>query len=216
MTPPAAPHPLASLLAGFARLLTGVQVRWWNTQPSVLGGRRVVYANHTSHLDALVLWAALPAELRACTRPVAARDYWNKSPLRVYLADHVFRAVLIDRPELTPALALRATRAIVDQMAAALEGDSSLIVFPEGTRGSGKLIKPFKSGIYYLARRVPELDFTPAYLENMNRILPKGEIFPVPLLGRVTFGPPLRLTDGEPKRVFLERAQKAVLDLQEV
>lgn len=208
------PHPLAGLIAGAARLLTGVQVRWRGLQPSA--ALHVYIANHTSHLDALVLWAALPEEIRRVTRPVAAKDYWDRSALRRYLAERVFRAVLIARPGRTRSMALRATRAIIDEMSGVLAAGSSLIVFPEGTRGSGKVIKPFKSGIYYLAQRHPELEFVPAYLENMNRILPKGEVLPVPLLGRATFGPALRLEPGENKRAFVERARQAVLALREV
>ena len=214
MSPGASPHPLAFLLAGFAKLLTGVQVRWWNVKPA--SSQRVYFSNHTSHLDALVLWSALPPEVRRLTRPVAARDYWVKSRLRSYLAEQVFHAVLIDRPESTHTLSLRATRSIIDQMAEAIGERYSMIVFPEGTRGSGTDVKPFKSGLYYLALRKPSLELVPAYLENMNRILPKGEVLPVPLLGRITFGPVLRLAEGESKRDFLERVRKAVLALKEV
>ena len=148
--------------------------------------------------------------VQTCALPISS------SALRRFLAARVFRAVLIQRPERTRSLALRATRAIIDEMSAVVAGGSSLIVFPEGTRGAGRVIKPFKSGIYYLAQRYPELEFVPAYLENMNRILPKGEVLPVPLLGRVTFGPPMRLEPGENKRVFVERARQAVLALREV
>ena len=56
-------HPLAHGLAGLARLVSGVQVAVRASLPS--DGQRIVFANHTSHLDAIVLWAALPPEARA-------------------------------------------------------------------------------------------------------------------------------------------------------
>lgn len=210
----ATPHPAASLMAALARLLCGVRVRWHNFQPDTR--QRVYFGNHTSHLDALVIWAALPREVRAVTRPVAARDYWKKGALRRHLSEKVFRAVLIDRPANDPTLPLRATLAIIGQMIDAMDDPFSLIVFPEGTRGAGDEVKPFKSGLYYVALRKPGLEFVPAYLDNMNRILPKGEFLPVPLLGTVTFGPPLRLEPNEPKRQFLARARQAVLQLREL
>lgn len=48
-------------------------------------------------------------------------------------------------------------------------------------------------------------------MENLYRILPKGETLPVPVLGSVTFGEPIRLKEGEPKPDFLVRAREAVL-----
>jgi hypothetical protein len=51
-------------------------------------------------------------------------------------------------------------------------------------------------------------------MENLNRILPKGEVLPVPVLGSVTFGEPIRLHEGEAKPDFLVRAREAVLALR--
>jgi 1-acyl-sn-glycerol-3-phosphate acyltransferase len=205
-------NPAASVIATLARLLFGVQVRWHNFQPDTR--QRIYFGNHTSHLDALVIWSALPNDVRAMTRPVAARDYWTKNSVRQYLSSNVFRSVLIERPGKTPALPLRATLLIVEKMIEAMAESDSLIVFPEGTRGSGDEVKAFKSGLYHVALRKPGLDLVPVFLNNMNRILPKGEFLPVPLLGTVTFGAPLRLEAGEPKKVFLQRAREAVVQLR--
>jgi 1-acyl-sn-glycerol-3-phosphate acyltransferase len=208
-------HPLAGVIAGLGRLVSGVQVRWDGVEPEPR--QRIYFANHSSHLDFVVVWAALPPELRARTRPVAARDYWEKGALRPYLAQRVFRAVLLDRGAPTPAEVAPthvAARDLIDGLVAALGDDTSLIIFPEGTRGSGETVAPFKSGIYHLARRRPDVELVPVHIDNLNRILPKGEIFPVPLISTVTFGPPLRLADGESKQPFLTRAHEAVLALR--
>ncbi|MCD6033634.1 MAG: Acyltransferase [Thermomicrobiales bacterium] len=208
-------HPLAGVIAALGRLVSGVQVRWDGVEPEPR--QRIYFANHSSHLDFVVVWAALPPELRARTRPVAARDYWEKGALRPYLAQRVFRAVLLDRGAPTPAEVAPthvAARDLIDGLVAALGDDTSLIIFPEGTRGSGETVAPFKSGIYHLARRRPDVELVPVHIDNLNRILPKGEIFPVPLISTVTFGPPLRLADGESKQPFLTRAHEAVLALR--
>ena len=55
-----------------------------------------------------------------------------------------------------------------------LERGQSLVIFPEGTRGSGEEIAPFKSGLFHLARRFPEAELVPVYLDNLARIMPKG------------------------------------------
>src|SRR5207244_6715222 len=115
-------------------------------------------------------------------------DYWSRGPLRSYIATRLFQAVLIERP-----VGPIAGRETLEPIVEALDEGSSLILFPEGTRGNGAEIGPFKSGIYQLCRRRPGLQLVPAYLENLNRILPKGEVMPIPLLRRVIFGPPIEL-----------------------
>jgi 1-acyl-sn-glycerol-3-phosphate acyltransferase len=211
MTAPA-PHPLASALAGFARFVSGVQVRWLDCAP--LAGQRVYFANHTSHLDAVVLWAALPAASRSRTAPVAGRDYWEKTAVRRYLSARVFQAVLINRQPPGAERSRAAAEAVLADLVAAIDRGLSLIVFPEGTRGSGEDVAAFKSGLYHLACQRPDLELVPAYLDNLNRILPKGEVLPVPLLSSATFGPPIRIAPAEPKSDFLARARDAVCRLK--
>jgi 1-acyl-sn-glycerol-3-phosphate acyltransferase len=205
-------HPLASVLAGFARLISGVRVRWVDCEP--LPVQRVYFANHSSHLDAVVLWASLPASARALTSPVAGQDYWGKTRLRRYLAYQVFRALLINRQPQGAERSREAAEAVLQQLVEALDAGRSLIVFPEGTRGAGDDLAPFKSGIYYLARSRPNIELVPAYLENLNRILPKGEVLPVPVLSSATFGPPIHIAEDEEKAHFLARAADAVRQLK--
>jgi 1-acyl-sn-glycerol-3-phosphate acyltransferase len=160
-------------------------------------------------LDFLVLWASIPASIRRLTRPVAARDYWNASATRRFLAVEVFRALLIDRG----AGATRGDDVLQPLLDALRQGDS-LILFPEGTRGSGEEIAPFKSGIFHLCRQLPGLELTPVLLDNLNRILPKGEVLPVPVLSRVHFGERITLREDESKAAFLTRAREAVVALR--
>jgi 1-acyl-sn-glycerol-3-phosphate acyltransferase len=208
-------HPLASLIAAAVRGISGVQVRWAGCRPELK--QRIYFANHTSHLDFVVLWSALPGEARARTRPVAAKDYWDKG-LRAYLAQRVFRAVLVGRGTPAPAEssgeAFAQARARIDALAEAMGETDSLIIFPEGTRGTGEAIAPFRSGLYHLARKRPDVELVPAYLENLSRILPKGEVLPVPLLSRLTFGAPIHVQESESKEVFLERACAALQALR--
>jgi 1-acyl-sn-glycerol-3-phosphate acyltransferase len=195
---------IADFIAFLARIACGPSVRYVEDPPC--RGQCIFFANHASHLDVVVLWSVLPKHLRARTRPVAARDYWAKSRLRHYMATQVFRAVLVDRE----GSGLGQLRAQMDQLIAVLDAGESLIIFPEGTRGSGREIGPFKGGLDYLARQRPHVDLIPVHLHNLGRILPKGEFFPVPQLSRISFGPPLRRLEGEPKAAFLARARDAV------
>jgi len=72
-------------------------------------------------------------------------------------------------------------------------------------------VQAFKSGLYHLAHARPDVEFVPVFLENIHRILPKGETIPVPLSASVSFGAPLLLLPGESKAVFLARARHALL-----
>ena len=206
------PELVGRSLGGFVNLLCGTCSRWVDCQPSTR--QRIYYGNHTSHLDFVILWSGLPIEVRRVTRPAAARDYWEKSSLRRYLAYRVFNTIMIDRAAegASVAAAAHSLEAILEGM-----GDRfSLIIFPEGTRGTGEAIAPFKSGIYHMAKRKPGVEFVPVYMENLNRILPKGEVLPVPLIGSISFGKPFTLEAGESKSTFLERARQAILELAKV
>lgn len=164
----------------------------------------------------MVLWSVLPRRLRERTRPVAAKDYWN-SGIRKRIAVNAFHAVLVERGDkMTGGDRLTAARHILDMLLEALGEKNSLIVFPEGTRGNGLQVGPFKSGIYYLWSKRPDVQFVPVYLSNLNRILPKGEFLPVPVISRVTFGAPLRLDPDETKDSFLAKAHDAVCALKDV
>jgi 1-acyl-sn-glycerol-3-phosphate acyltransferase len=194
-------------IALFARFTTAVRAVWAGAEP--VPEQRIYFANHTSNGDFILLWSVLPPRMRAATRPVAALDYWLKTPLRAFIGREVFRAVLIDRrPEARLADP-------VQQMADALDEGASLILFPEGQRNaSDAALLPFKSGLYHLAGARPGVDLVPVWIENLNRVMPKGEIVPVPLLCTVTFGTPLRLGEGETKADFLDRATAALLALR--
>jgi 1-acyl-sn-glycerol-3-phosphate acyltransferase len=208
-------HPLAGIIAGAARLISGVNVRWVDSEPDT---RQTVYfANHTSHLDFVVLWSSLPSEIRAQTRPVAAQDYWEKG-LRRAIAVNVFRAVLVARRQAGQEGQASSgnPKQAIEHMLDAMGSDNSLILFPEGTRGTGDEVAAFKSGLYYLCQQRPGLRLVPSYLNNLNRILPKGEFLPVPFISRLTFGPALALAPDEPKVAFLTRAREALCRLRSI
>lgn len=211
-------HPIASLLAAVGRGISGVQVQWAGCEPDER--QRIYFANHSSHLDFVVLWSALPAGIRAKTRPIAAKDYWEQTTLRRYLANNVFHAVFLERgvtPKAkNPDEPHFVGRHLIDEMADALGTEHSLILFPEGTRGTGEKLGPFRSGLYHLALRRPDVQLVPAHLENLNRILPKGEFLPVPMLSLLTFGRPLQVEPEEHKDAFLERAREAVSGLRRI
>ncbi|SFD85713.1 lysophospholipid acyltransferase family protein [Paracidovorax konjaci] len=283
---------MSLFLLGLVRFLTGSQARWYGCPPKA--EQRIYFANHQSHADLVMIWAALPQELRSITRPIAAKDYWTKTPFRQWITTAVFNAVYVDRvagppgprpaadaagpgeaaaapvpvppmeppppapsatdaprvpaqsvlegfqglggvpapaaavdappqaPPPAPAPSPEALRAALPQgdplepLVRALESGDSIVIFPEGTRGHGDEPQPFKSGLYRLAQMFPQVVLVPAWIQNVQRVMPKGEVVPVPILCSVTFGAPIELAPGEERRAFLDRARRAVIALREV
>jgi 1-acyl-sn-glycerol-3-phosphate acyltransferase len=197
-------RPSSALLVGVVKLLVGAYARWIGATPGP--AQRIYFANHTSHIDTLAIWSALPRALRGRTRPVAARDYWG-SGLRKYIATRGLGAVLIDRTrenaEIDPLEPLRA----------ALRAGDSLIIFPEGTRGASATPARFRSGLFRLATEFPDVELVPVYLDNLHRSLPKGAWLPVPMVCTVRFGTPVKRVPAETRESFLERARAAVTAL---
>jgi 1-acyl-sn-glycerol-3-phosphate acyltransferase len=226
-------------VATICRLMCGTSVQWCcdphETRP------RIYFANHSSHLDFVVIWSSLPARARTLARPVAARDYWMRSAIRRYLAADVFNAVFVERqhaasagraahgavgraaygavgrasrsrPGIVPC-SVAAARAATASIAAEMGDHHSLILFPEGTRSADGQVAAFKSGLYFLSQVRPDVELIPVFLANLNRMLPGGEALPVPMLSRASFGPPLPRVTGEDKSQFLDRARRAVIEL---
>ena len=196
------------------KLLVGAQARWVTSAPSLTdksapnltskSAQRIYFTNHSSHLDTLALWTALPAEIRAKTRPVAAKDYWGNGRIKRFIALKVLNCVLIDREQLRDPLA---------PLIAALAAGDSLIIFPEGTRRSQAEPSDFKGGLYHLAEAFPNVQLMPVYLDTLHRSMPKGSILPVPLICTVRFGDVIYLETNERKKAFLSRARDAVIAL---
>ena len=194
-------------LAFIARMITGAQGHWYGCPPKA--EQRIYFANHQSHFDWVLLWAALPRDLRTGTRPIAARDYWTASPLKHWITREIFNAVYVSRER-------KDDEDPLEPLLEALRHGDSLVIFPEGTRGQTGEPASFKSGLYSLAQAFPEVRLIPAWIDNVQRVMPKGEVVPVPILCTVTFGAPVALGAGEERRAFLDRARAAVVALRDV
>lgn len=196
----------ASALAGFAWLVTGVRPIWSGSAPS--SRQRIYFANHASHGDFILLASCLAPHERMHTRAIAAADYWGATRLRRFVAEDLLASVLIERNWAGQ------SEKPLDIMMHVLEQGDSLIIFPEGLRNmTEEPLLRFRSGLYNLAIARPDVDLIPCWIENMSRVLPKGEFLPVPLLCRVVFGAPLAVEQGEDRHAFLKRAHATLLAL---
>lgn len=196
---------IRDFVALLARLLTGVHQI---SEVRNAGPPRIYFANHASHLDFVVIWAALPSYFRQRVRPVAAADYWERGAVRRWLATQVFHAVLIPRGKVSR------EDDPIGKMIDAMEQGCDLIIFPEGTRSTDGKVADFKPGIHSLAKQYPQAELIPVYLENLNHILPKGEFLIVPVMANTVFGPVCKgPQEGEVRQDFLVRSRASLLEL---
>jgi 1-acyl-sn-glycerol-3-phosphate acyltransferase len=189
----------------FMALFIGLRVRGRNHLPR--SGQFILVANHSSHLDTLSLLSLFPILRLRHIRPVAAADYFERNPLVSLLTKTMFNILPIARKNIsTENNPLR-------RMQAAIEAGQSLIIFPEGTRGSGDVLGPFRAGVAHLIEKMPDVEVIPAYLVNMGRSLPKGEFIPVPFFCEVRLGAP-RLIPGSRSEI-VKSLEAAVRELKE-
>lgn len=198
---------LDTLFTAAVRVWTGVTVR--HAAPARTGRPRVYYANHASHLDLPVLRSVFRGDERLRLRPAAATDYWGGTPVRRWVAGRMLRAVFIERRHVT-----RANNP-VSALAAVLRAGDDVLIFPEGTRSETGAPGAFKSGLWHLAREVPEAEFVPVWLHNLSRALPKGEFLPLPFLCSVSFGEVLPVGVEAGREVFLEMARARLMALSD-
>jgi 1-acyl-sn-glycerol-3-phosphate acyltransferase len=193
---------MLNAICELVRCFTGVQGHWLGTEPKPV--QRIYFANHTSHFDCMVLLSVLPRSIRKLVRPAGAADYWLKTPMRRWFSQEIVHFIPIER--------LKPTRSNnpITTLVNALDAGSSLILFPEGTRNDSETLQNFKSGLYHLSRQRPQIELIPTFINNANRILPKGQCIPIPILCTVTFGEPLYFNAAESRDEFLERAKKAM------
>ena len=190
----------ALVIKPFMALFIGLRVRGREhlakTEPFVL------IANHSSHLDTISLLSLFPLSRLRHIRPVAAADYFERNAFVSLFTKTFFNILPIARKGIT------SENNPLRSMRGALEAGDSLIVFPEGTRGSGEQLGSFRSGVAHLIDQMPGLPIVPAYLVNMGRSLPKGEFIPVPFFCEIRIGVP-RILQGS--RQEITRALEAAV-----
>lgn len=195
----------SKILVFISKILLGINSR--ESVPLDRSKQKIYFANHSSHVDTIAIVAALPSKYRKVTKPVAAADYWGKTPLLKYISTKGLNCILISRKPKA------SDPDVLSPIYEALDKGNSIIIFPEGTRGDSPLPSDFKSGIYHLAQKYPDVDLIPVYLDNVYRCMPKGKFIPLPLICSVRFGAPLERIVSEDKKDFLIRAQNAVIGL---
>ena len=190
----------------FMLLFIGLRVRGREHLPE--RGPFILVANHSSHLDTISLLSLFPLSQLRDVRPVAAADYFERNRLTSIFTKTLFNILPIARANITP------ENNPLRRMREAIESGQSLIIFPEGTRGSSEDMAPFRSGVAHLLEKARDVTVVPAYLVNMGRSLPKGEFIPVPFFCEIRLGAPRKIEGS--RQEITRSLEAAVRELKEL
>jgi 1-acyl-sn-glycerol-3-phosphate acyltransferase len=198
---------VATLLLGGLVIIAGLlrvrgQVYWWASRTwsrwlvRVSGCRvrveglehvapdrpQVFASNHVSHVDVIALAANIPKQFRFVAK---------KELGRIPVFGQAWRAaghIEVDRGDRASAIAsLEAAGRLIRR------DNSSVVIFPEGTRSTEAGLLPFKKGAFMLALHTG-VEIVPVAVLGTRRILPKGawRLRPGPVT--VRFGAPVDTT----------------------
>ena len=211
-------HPLARiglptrLFMAFVRFYCRLEIEGIENVPR--SGAFMLAANHSSHADTAVIFAALPRDQRRRVVAAAAQDYFFDNGFRQFISRVLFNTVPVPRNVSSSADPLR-------HVVRALREEYGVLLYPEGTRSRNGELGPFRSGIGRLAAEFPDVPIIPVWLEGTAKVLPLKASIPIPrpVKVKVRFGAPLKserawLTDKASWRVLASKVRDAVARLR--
>ena len=149
--------------------------------------------NHISDADPAAIFVTAP---RRCWM-VGKKELFQIPVLGPYFAQLQGIQIHRDTPD----------RAALRRIEEVLKGGEAVLLFPEGRASEDGRLQPLQSGVALVALRTGT-PIVPIGLENVNGVLPYGEIAPrwSPKPVVVTYGPPIRPQDfaGMPRSRAIE------------
>lgn len=172
-------------------------------------GSYVLVANHSSHLDALSLLAAVPLARLHRAFPAAAADYFFERLPRVAFSAVVVNALPFHR-EVHQRQSLELCRRLLETPG------NVLILFPEGTRSKGGEVGAFRPGVGLLVAGT-SVPVVPCHIRGAHAAWPKGAWIPRPWKVCVRIGKPRTFEGVERSKAgavrVVEDLRSSVLDL---
>jgi 1-acyl-sn-glycerol-3-phosphate acyltransferase len=159
----------------------------------------IVMANHQSHFDIPVIYAALPRSFGM----LAKKELFRVPVFSAAMKG--MRCVPIDRENRRQSL--RSLQGAAEQV----RTGKSIVVFPEGTRSPDGLIHDLKKGPFYLAE-MAGVPVVPVGIRGTRLVVPKNGVLVHPAEVIVTIGAPIHVVSGRSgERERLRGAVRAAL-----
>jgi 1-acyl-sn-glycerol-3-phosphate acyltransferase len=179
------------LIRNFLKLFVGVKFQ--NARFLLAEKQFIIVANHNSHLDTLTILASLPSKIISKVKPVAAQDHFGSTKFKEKLSNYFINTLLIQRKRDKDNI----ENDPIHKMIKALDNGYSLILFPEGTRGTPEVQQPLKPGIGYVLSERPSVKYVPAFMKGMGKAMPKDDNLIVPYNSSLVYGPPTTVESND-------------------
>ncbi len=140
----------------------------------------IVAANHSSHIDWLLLNVNLTGVIKKHLHIFATKKYYD-NPFFRFLVE-LSQSIWVDMKERARTLFVALEY---------LKKGESLLIFPEGTRSPDGKIRKGQTGIAALALTA-KVPIVPVGLVNTHKILPRGAFFPRFTRCEINIGEPLK------------------------
>ena len=198
------------LIRNFLKLFVGVKFQ--NARFLLEEKQFIIVANHNSHLDTLTILASLPSKIISKVKPVAAQDHFGKTKFKQKLSNYFINTLLIQRKRDKDNI----ENDPIHKMIKALDDGYSLILFPEGTRGTPEVQQPLKPGIGYVLSERPSVKYVPAFMKGMGKAMPKDDNLIVPHNSSLAYGSPTRIESTDVMEIVaqVERSINQLRDTQ--
>lgn len=190
----------------FIYIVLGVNIK--NGEKFPLKGPAVIVANHTSHVDALLLMSLFPICSIHKIKPIAAADYFFNTPIKRFIFKTLLGAIPITRKNVRTS-----AKNLFAEMIESLNNKDTLIIFPEGTRSMDKEMHEFKQGIAHLAKLCPEVPFVPVYIHGAQDVMPKWDALLVPRICEMNIGDKIYY-DNSSSKDFTEKVKNELYALK--
>jgi 1-acyl-sn-glycerol-3-phosphate acyltransferase len=173
---------IPGLFVGFVNLYVRLHVEGREHLPKE--GAFLIAANHQSHADTAVVFAALPKHVRDHFVAAAAQDYFFQGGPQQYFSRVLFNAIPVARDR-------RGGQDPLRHLSRALREGYALLMYPEGTRSKDGRLQIFRPGIGRLIAEFPGTPVIPTYIGGTTKVMPKGKLIPRPAKVTVRFGEPI-------------------------
>ena len=147
-----------------------------------ISGPVIFACSHSSHADTPIVMAAMPGRIRNRLVVGAAADYFFEGRMLGFAAGLLWNAFPFSRGG--------AIKPTLERCGGLLDGNWSLLVYPEGTRSLDGELGMFKTGIGLMAVEF-QVPVVPVRVGGSHRVLAKGSSLPRVGSVDVGFGPPL-------------------------
>jgi 1-acyl-sn-glycerol-3-phosphate acyltransferase len=185
-------HRENGLIASAARLAWGIYTRtvlYTYNRLTIEGMQHLpakppfmVVANHSSHLDAILLSNVIPLRWRNVHFPIAAKDVFFENEAVATFAATVLNAMPVDRKALC-------RRGLGDLKERLIRDQCIFTLFPEGTRARDGQMGNFKPGIGMLVAGA-DVPVVPCYIDGAHAAMPPNSWFLRPKKITIRVGPP--------------------------